>query len=80
MLTLDEDRLYAERPVARFNPKRLTDLRPEMRPLVGVIATWRYAFTGFADEPYPGQQRWQSEDKRFGPYWVPAEDLEPVSG
>ncbi len=78
MLTVDEHGRYGARPTARFSPKRLDDLRPEMRPLIGVVSTWRYAFTGAADEPYPGQQRWQSEDGRFGPYWVPAEDLEPI--
>lgn len=78
MLTVDDDSRYGARPLGRFAPTKTDDLRPEMRALIGVVARWRYAFTADHDETYPGQQRWQSEDPRFGPYTVPAEDLEPI--
>ena len=79
MLTVNDSKIWGARPIARFKPKRLDTLRPEFRPLIGEVVTWRYAGTSDEDEPYPGQQRWQTDDERFEGYWTPAEDLEPVS-
>jgi hypothetical protein len=61
--------------VARFKPARTDNLRPEIVPLIGEIFTWDYTGTSNDDEPYPGQQRWLTQDRRLN-YWVPSEDLE----
>lgn len=69
---------WMHKPVARFNPKRTDTLRPELMPLIGVVAEWRHAGTGGEGEPYPGQQRWIAQDERFDGLWAPSEDLEEV--
>jgi hypothetical protein len=67
---------YGKTITAKFMPKRLDDVRPELVPLIGEKATWRYAGTGRHGEPYPGQHRWDTRDERFQGHWAPDEDLE----
>lgn len=64
--------------VAAFHPMRLDTLRPEFLPLVGEVATWRYAGVGGAHDDYPGQYRWDTDDPRWLGYWVPDEDLKDI--
>lgn len=62
---------------AEFRPKVLDDLRDGFSALVGARVKWRPAYRGDADESYPGQMRWVTNDERFEGLWVPAEDLQP---
>jgi hypothetical protein len=73
------DNPWAHKPLARFNPTRTDNLRPEWQAVVGQVTTWRYAGTQDEGQAYAGQQTWQAaDDSGFPFHWVPAEDLEEV--
>lgn len=65
---------------AVFNPKSRDSLRPESAEFIGQVFKLMWVGTGSADEPYPGQWRWQT----YGPppvvfpWWIPHEDLEVI--
>jgi hypothetical protein len=63
---------------ARFNPKRLESLKPELKSAIGVVAKFRYAWTIDEDDggPYVGQIAFLTDDERFQHLWIPTEDLE----
>lgn len=60
---------------ATFSPRDTESLRPELRSCIGITVDWRWAGKSDDDEPYPGQDRWNTNDERFQGYWVPDEDL-----
>lgn len=72
------DSPWGRKPLAKFAPKKTNDLRECLKPLIGEVVEWRYVGTGGDDEPFPGQQRWTTDDVRFAYFWVPTEDLEEV--
>lgn len=72
--------------VARFEPKRLDNLRACMRPYIGQVFHFTYAGHSSGDEEFPGQSRWMIEraedelrlsDEAQG-RWFPSEDLVDV--
>jgi hypothetical protein len=62
--------------MARFVPKRIDDLRPEMAPFIGATCEWSFSGTSGDDEPFPGQWRWTPLPEEWGFWWAPDEDLE----
>lgn len=73
--------------VARFQPQRTDDLRPEVKSLVGRTLEFSFAGTGGEDEPYPGETRWMVIRRvDDGPelieselyWWSPERDLEEL--
>jgi hypothetical protein len=64
------------RRTAYFRPKDQESLRPEVKPLFGELVEWWLGGVSGVDEPFPGQQRWHTDDERFDGLWVPDEDLE----
>jgi hypothetical protein len=73
------------RRTAKFEPKRLDDLRDCMRPYIGRVFHFEYAGHSNDDDSYPGQSRWTiiwEEDRALDEdaqgRWFPSEDLVDV--
>lgn len=76
---IDYARLH-QRKLAIFQPKRTTDLRPELAPMVGLTFCFECTDYGLEDDPFPGQYRWfavtdEGAIHQDFPWWVPDEDL-----
>jgi hypothetical protein len=64
------------RVIARFSPISTIDLDSKLINLIGEEAVFRYhKFVEEDDTPYSDQWVLISEDKRFGDYWFPENDL-----
>ena len=64
--------------LARFNPGVTKDLMPELSRAIGAETIFTYTRTMDEDEPFPGEWVLQTEDERFGDYWIPERDLEII--
>lgn len=68
---------YGDKVTARFEPKRLDTLRPQLKHLIGQTFVWR--FNGWMEEgTYKDQVTWLHNDYPNDPfegYWIPDEDL-----
>lgn len=75
---MEDDAVQFSAVRARFNPKRLDTLRPELCGALGAEAVFMYAWPiEEADGgPYVGQWALTTFDPRFLDLWVPEEDLE----
>jgi hypothetical protein len=71
-----KERRHGEKRIAAFRPKEVETVRPELLPLIGEVAEWRWAGQQGDDDKFPGQAIWNTDDARFQGYWVPDEDLE----
>lgn len=67
-----------DKVTARFNPKRVETLKPELLGAIGVTAEFRCSWIIDEEDggPYVGQGAFHTDDKRFHYLWVPSEDLE----
>jgi len=61
--------------IARFQPKQVEDLMPELVKVVDTEAVFIYAWQMDEDDPLPGEWVLKTEDERFGGYWIPECDL-----
>ncbi|MCG6898527.1 MAG: hypothetical protein LJE75_00830 [Gammaproteobacteria bacterium] len=61
--------------LARFRPKIVDDLVPELLQVIDTEAVFTYAWQMDEDDPLPGEWVLKTEDQRFGGYWIPECDL-----
>jgi hypothetical protein len=61
--------------LARFQPKVVDDLMPELVKVIDTEALFIYAWQMDDDDPLPGEWVLKTEDQRFGGYWIPESDL-----
>jgi len=64
--------------LARFHPRVVADLMPELTRVVDAETVFTYTRQMDEDEPYPGEWVLQTDDQRFGSYWIPESDLEII--
>ena len=64
--------------LARFQPRVVDDLMPGLAKVVGADAVFTYTRKMDEDEPYPGEWVLNTEDERFGDYWIPECDLKII--
>ncbi len=64
--------------VARFQPGVVDDLMPELANLVGTETVFTYTRQMDEDEPFPDEWVLNTNDERFGKYWIPERDLEII--
>ena len=66
------------RVVARFQPGVVDDLFPELVNLVGTETVFTYTRQMDEDEPFPDEWVLNTNDERFGKYWIAERDLEII--
>jgi hypothetical protein len=66
------------RVLARFHPAVEDDLMPELSRVINTETVFTYTRQMDEDEPFPGEWVLQTDDERFGDYWIPERDLEII--
>jgi hypothetical protein len=61
--------------LARFNPRAVDDLMPDLVKAIDTEAVFTYAWQMDDDDPRPGDWVLTTEDERFCGYWIPESDL-----
>ena len=69
---------YKLNVLARFQPKRVDNLVPELTRLIGTETVFTYTRQMDEDEPFPGEWILNAKDERFGRYWIPERDIQII--
>ena len=64
--------------LARFKPRVVDDLMPELTKVIGTETGFTYMRQMDEDEPFPGEWILNANDERFGDYWIPERDIEII--
>ena len=64
--------------VARFQPRVVDDLMPGLAEVIGTEAVFTYTRQMDEDEPFPGEWVLNTNNERFGGYWIPERDIEII--
>ncbi len=64
--------------LARYLPRVTGDLMPGLSKAIGAETIFTYSRQMDEDEPFPGEWVLQTDDERFGNYWIPERDLEII--
>jgi hypothetical protein len=64
--------------LARFQPRVVDDLVPELVKVIGTETVFTYTRQMDDDEPFPDEWILNANDERFGGYWIPERDIEII--
>ena len=64
--------------VARFQPRVVDDLMPGLANVIGTETVFTYSRQMDEDEPFPGEWVLNTNNERFGGYWIPERDIEII--